>query len=160
MIVIDLIITLLLIYGFIKGLYKGFIKEVASVIGLFLGIYLAIKFNSDLSVCLSDKGFLDWNEDSIIILSHIVLFTLSILLVSILGKIATKLVKLVALGIFNKILGSLFGLLKNVLILFIVIFIFNLINNSFEVIKQSKLELSFYYNPFNKLSEIISTHFF
>jgi membrane protein required for colicin V production len=156
---IDIFISIFLIYGFIKGLYKGFIIEVASVIGLVLGIYLATQYNSDLSNYLISKQYFNWKEGYIIILSNVILFILTILIVSILGKVATKLVKLVALGLFNKILGSVFGLLKNILILVIVIFVFNLANNSLKIIEQDKLELSIYYKPLNGLSRFISGKF-
>ena len=155
---IDIFISIFLIYGFIKGLYKGFIIEIASVIGLVLGIYLATQYNGDLSNYLMSKQYFNWKEGYIIILSNVILFILTILIVSILGKVATKLVKLVALGLFNKILGSVFGLLKNILILVILIFVFNLANNSLKIIEQDKLELSIYYKPLNELSRFISAN--
>ncbi len=156
---VDIFISIFLIYGFIKGLYKGFIIEIASVIGLVLGIYLATQYNGDLSNYLMSKQYFNWKEGYIIILSNVILFILTILIVSILGKVATKLVKLVALGLFNKILGSVFGLLKNILILVILIFVFNLANNSLKIIEQDKLELSIYYEPLNELSRVISANF-
>ena len=156
---VDIFISIFLIYGFIKGLYKGFIIEIASVIGLVLGIYLATQYNGDLSNYLMSKQYFNWKEGYIIILSNVILFILTILIVSILGKVATKLVKLVALGLFNKILGSVFGLLKNILILVILIFVFNLANNSLKIIEQDKLELSIYYEPLNELSRFISANF-
>ena len=153
---IDIFISIFLIYGFIKGLYKGFIIEIASVIGLLLGIYLATQYSGDFSNYLISKQFITWKEGYVIILSNVILFIFTILIVSILGKVATKLVKLVALGLFNKILGSVFGLLKNILILVIVIFVFNLANNSLKIIEQDELELSVYYKPLNELSSFIS----
>tara|TARA_B110000003_G_scaffold40708_1_gene37724 strand:+ start:175 stop:660 length:486 start_codon:yes stop_codon:yes gene_type:complete len=155
---LDIFISIFLVYGFVKGLYKGFIKEAASVIGLILGIYIATQFNSDLSNYLISKQIFNLEEGYIILLSNIILFILTILIVTILGKIATKLAKLVALGLLNKILGGGFGLLKNVLILILVIFIFNIANNSLKIVKQEKLELSFYYKPFNEINEIITTN--
>jgi len=154
---IDIIISIFLLYGVFKGLYKGFISEIASVIGLVLGIYLAIKFNNDLTNYLISIKLVTWEEKYIIIISYFLLFTITILIVSILGKIATKLAKLVALGLFNKILGAIFGLLKNVLILIILIFIFNQANNSLKIIEQNKLQSSSYYKQLNELSKLIST---
>ena len=155
---IDIFISIFLIYGFIKGLYNGFIIEIASVIGLLLGIYLATQYSGDFSNYLISKQFITWKEGYVIILSNVILFIFTILIVSIIGKVATKLVKLVALGLFNKILGSVFGLLKNILILVIVIFVFNLANNSLKIIEQDELELSVYYKPLNKLSRLISAN--
>ena len=155
---VDIFISIFLIYGFIKGLYNGFIIEIASVIGLLLGIYLATQYSGDFSNYLISKQFITWKEGYVIILSNVILFIFTILIVSIIGKVATKLVKLVALGLFNKILGSVFGFLKNFLILVIVIFVFNLANNSLKIIDQDELELSVYYKPLNKLSRLISAN--
>ena len=155
---IDIFISIFLIYGFIKGLYNGFIIEIASVIGLLLGIYLATQYSGDFSNYLISKQFITWKEGYVIILSNVILFIFTILIVSIIGKVATKLVKLVALGLFNKILGSVFGLLKNILILVIVIFVFNLANNPLKIIEQDELELSVYYKPLNELSRLISAN--
>ena len=155
---VDIFISSFLLYGLVRGLFKGFISEIASVIGLVFGIYLAIQYNGDLSNYLISKQFLSWKEGYIIILSNIILFILTILIVSILGKVATKIAKLFALGLFNKILGGIFGLLKNILILIIVVFIFNLANNSLKIMEQDKLELSIYYKPCNELSEFVSAN--
>lgn len=150
---IDIFISVFLLFGFIKGIYKGFIGEVASVIGLILGIYLASKFSGKLSYYL--EGFIDWQANHLSFLSFAILLILTILIVSVTGKMITKLAKLIALGIFNKLLGGFFGLLKNVLILSIVAVIFNMANGSLKLIEEDKLELSIYYKPFNEVSELI-----
>ena len=154
MVYVDIIISIFIIYGFGKGLYRGFVREVASVVGLGLGVYMANKFNIDLSDFLLSVKVFNWHEEYVNILSNVILFTLTILFVSILGKSVTKLMKLVALGVFNRLLGAIFGLLKNVLILTIVVFMLNLTNNYSEIIEQNKLELSVYYKTLNDLSEI------
>ena len=153
---IDIFISVFLLYGLIKGLYKGFINEVASVIGLLLGIYLAFKFKSVLSYYL--EGIIDWQENYLSFLSFVTLLILTILIVSVAGKLITKVAKTIALGMFNKILGAGVGLLKNVLILSIIVIVFTMVNNSLKLVEENKLELSIYYKPFNKMSDLISPY--
>jgi len=153
---IDIFISVFLLYGFIKGIYKGFIGEIASVIGLILGIYLASNFSSKLSYYL--EGFIDWQDNYLLSLSFFILLILTILIVSVTGKLITKLAKLIALGIFNNLLGGVFGLLKNALILVVIAIIFNMINDSLKLIQEDKLELSIYYKPFIKVNELISPY--
>jgi membrane protein required for colicin V production len=142
--------------GFIKGLFKGFISEVASVIGLLSGIFLASKFNDDLSYYL--QTFIEWDENYLLFLSFFILLVLTILIFSIAGKLITKLAKLIALGVFNKLLGGVFGVLKNVLVLSVLFFMFNMLNSSLELVDENKLESSIYYNPLNEFSIRISTY--
>ena len=153
---IDIFISLFLLYGFIKGLFKGFISEVASVVGLLLGIYLASKFNDDLSYYL--QKFIEWEVNYLLFLSFFILLVLTIFIFSIAGKLITKLAKLIALGIFNKLLGGVFGVVKNVLILSVVFFMFNMLNRSLELVEKNKLESSIYYKPLNEFSIRISTY--
>tara|TARA_B110000238_G_scaffold97807_1_gene106546 strand:- start:1136 stop:1624 length:489 start_codon:yes stop_codon:yes gene_type:complete len=153
---IDIFISLFLLYGFIKGLFKGFISEVASVIGLLSGIFLASKFNDDLSYYL--QTFIEWDENYLLFLSFFILLVLTILIFSIAGKLITKLAKLIALGVFNKLLGGVFGVLKNVLVLSVLFFMFNMLNSSLELVDKNKLESSIYYNPLNEFSIRISTY--
>ena len=153
---IDIFISGFLLYGFIKGIYKGFIGEIASVIGLLLGIYLASNFSSKLSYYL--EGFIDWQDNYLLSLSFFILLVLTILIVSVTGKLITKLAKLIALGIFNKLLGGVFGLVKNVLILSVIAVMFNMMNDSLKLIEEDKLELSIYYKSFIKVNELISPY--
>tara|TARA_B110000240_G_C13394977_1_gene408431 strand:- start:459 stop:947 length:489 start_codon:yes stop_codon:yes gene_type:complete len=153
---IDIFISIFLLYGFIKGLFKGFISEVASVIGLLSGIFLASKFNDDLSYYL--QTFIEWDENYLLFLSFFILLVLTILIFSIAGKLITKLAKLIALGVFNKLLGGVFGVLKNVLVLSVLFFMFNMLNSSLELVDENKLESSIYYNPLNEFSIRISTY--
>tara|TARA_B110000858_G_scaffold54405_1_gene63188 strand:- start:719 stop:1207 length:489 start_codon:yes stop_codon:yes gene_type:complete len=153
---IDIFISIFLLYGFIKGLFKGFISEVASVIGLLSGIFLASKFNDDLSYYL--QTFIEWDENYLLFLSFFILLVLTILIFSIAGKLITKLAKLIALGVFNKLLGGVFGVLKNVLVLSVLFFMFNMLNSSLELVDKNKLESSIYYNPLNEFSIRISTY--
>ena len=153
---IDIFISAFLLYGLIRGLYKGFINELASVIGLLLGVYLASKFKSVLSYYLQE--IIDWQENYLSFLSFVILLVLTILIVSVAGKLITKVAKTIALGMFNKLLGAGVGLLKNVLILSIIVIVFTMGNNSLKLVEENKLELSIYYKPFNKMSDLISPY--
>ena len=91
-------------------------------------------------------------------MSFFILLVLTILIFSIAGKLITKLAKLVALGIFNKLLGGFFGVLKNVLILSVLFLMFNMLNRSLKLVEKNNLESSIYYKPLNDFSIRISTY--
>lgn len=119
---VDIIIGVLLIWGLIQGLRKGLLMEVASLIALVAGIFGAIHFShfviQELQVYLSwDQQFIEWT-------GYALTFILIVVVLILVGKLLTKLVKFVALNLFNRLLGGVFGLAKvaflcSVLLMFI-----------------------------------------
>ena len=57
------------------------------------------------------------------------------------------LVKMVALGIVNRMMGAIFGGLKALLILSVLLMFFDRLNNQFGIVKDEVLDASVLYNP-------------
>ena len=108
--IFDVIVLIILLYGLMMGLIKGFIIEVAGIIALILGVTGSFKFARILEVSLN--SYVDWSPKTIQIASFIILFIIIIYAVSLLAKMITKTLKIIALGIINRIFGGIFGLLK------------------------------------------------
>ena len=119
--IFDIIIAALLIFGFVRGIMKGLFVEVASLVALIGGVYGAIHFSYFLGDFL--KEYVSWSEEYISLAAFAGTFIIIIIIIALLGKVLTKLADFAALGILNKILGGVFGVLKIGLILS-VIFIF------------------------------------
>jgi len=73
----------------------------------------------------------------------------------IIAKFLTKFLKIIALGLLNRIIGSVFGIFKTVLLLCILVFIFSNINNVTGIIKAEKLSQSFFYSKIEKINSFI-----
>ena len=71
------------------------------------------------------------------------------------AKLLTKFLKLISLGLLNRIIGAVFGVIKSVLLLCIVIFIFSKINNITSAIDDATLNQSFLYSNIEKINDII-----
>ena len=56
------------------------------------------------------------------------------------------------LGLVNKIIGSLFGILKSFLVLAILIFIFSKLNEVVNIVEKEKLHQSIVYSKIEKTS--------
>ena len=108
--IFDVIVLIILLYGLMMGLIKGFIIEVAGIIALILGVTGSFKFARILEVSLN--SYVDWSPKTIQIASFIILFIIIIYAVSLLAKMITKTLKIIALGMINRIFGGIFGLLK------------------------------------------------
>ena len=151
--VFDIIVSLALGFGFFKGLKNGLIVEVASLGALFLGILGAVKFSN--FVALQIKGFFDWNPMAIKIISYLLVFILIVYGVSVLAKGLTKILSQASLGLFNKFLGSVFGVLKWAVLTSFVLFFIIKINQWITIIDQEMINESILYGPITELGEYL-----
>jgi membrane protein required for colicin V production len=155
--VFDIILAALLTFGFIRGLTKGLFVEIASLLALILGIYGAIHFSYFVGDILS--AYVSWEERYITIVSFAITFTLIVIVISILGKMLTKIADFASLGILNKILGGVFGLLKIGLVLSIVLLVFSKLNNTIPFISEDQKESSVLYEPVKNLAPMLFPDF-
>ena len=77
------------------------------------------------------------------------------MLISFAGKILTMLIKLVALGFINRMMGAIFGGIKVLLILSVFISFFDRFNKQFGMINDEILSSSLMYNPIRIQAEQI-----
>ena len=147
---LDIIIAVPLLYGLIKGLSNGLVKEVTSLLALFIGVYVAINFSEYLEPKFIN--ILDGSQEFVPVFAFVVLFLVSVLCIKILGFFIDKLTKVLALGIFSRIFGAVFGFSKVVVIFSFLLFIitdYNLVN------KQTK-EDSVLFKPLTDVAKIIT----
>jgi membrane protein required for colicin V production len=142
--IFDVIVLIILLYGLMMGLIKGFIIEVAGIIALILGVTGSFKFARILEVSLN--SYVDWSPKTIQIASFIILFIIIIYAVSLLAKMITKTLKIIALGIINRIFGGIFGLLKWCVILSSFVLVSQEINEIITLIPDKTLKDSVSYN--------------
>ena len=142
---LDYILFIPLLYGLYRGFTKGLIVELASLLALTLGIYGALHFSSFTFEFLSD--YVEIKTVYLQLASHGLTFLIIVMLISITGKILTMLIKLVALGFINRMMGAIFGGIKVLLVLSMFILFFDRLNKQFEMVKDEVLNASIMYNP-------------
>ena len=150
---VDLFFGLVLAWGAYSGFSKGLIKELASILGVIIGVFLAKNYYPYLDIKL--KPIFESEAGFISILSAILIFLLTIMVFKIIAKFLTKFLKIIALGLLNRIIGSVFGIFKTVLLLCVLVFIFSNINNVTGLIKAEKLSQSFFYSKIEKINSFI-----
>jgi len=151
--VLDIILSVLLLFGLVRGFMKGLFVEVASLVALIAGIYGAIHFSYYAANILENK--VNWDEKYINIAAFAITFVLIILIISLAGKALTKLADFAALGIINKLLGGVFGALKIGIILSIVLMIFSRMNKSIPFFSEDELKSSILYEPVKTIAPLI-----
>ena len=153
MIVIDLLIGAYLIYKVSRGFINGFISELTSLLSIFIALYAAIHFY-DYTLSFMQL-FIKAEGNDALIFSRVITFILLLMLVIIIGNTITKLVDLAQMGLFNKILGSIFGFLKGILIMSIFINIFSKFNAFISIVPPQHLTESKLYYPMMKITHQI-----
>ncbi len=148
---IDIIILLFLLYGAYRGFSRGLIVEVATLAGLVLGVYMAVRYSSYTENFLRD--FLNFSSRYISYVALAVTFILVVILVYIVGKLLTKLVDIISLGLVNKLLGTALGVAKYFLIVCVLLLVTDALNEKFQFISEETRQKSLLFYPFLNFSQ-------
>lgn len=141
---IDIIFGIILILGLIQGLRKGLFVELASLIGLIAGIYGAIHFSYFVGDWLVEKTA--WSEQVIKLTAFAITFIIIVLIVSLAGKLLTKVANFAMLGIVNKLLGAVFAVLKFAFLLSVVLMFIDAADRQLSIIGDDNKEDSVLYS--------------
>jgi len=141
----DYILVCPVLYGLYRGFTKGLILELASLVALVAGIYGAMHFSSITFGYLNDV--LEIEPSYLQLASYGLTFLLIVLVITLTGKVLTMLVKMVALGFVNRLMGAVFGGIKALLILSVLLMFFDRLNNQFGIVKDEIVDASVLYNP-------------
>ena len=138
---LDIIIAIILfLFGF-KGYRKGLIIEVVTLLAFAVGIYGAMHFSEFTGKHLQD--FVEINPKYLDTIAFVLTFILLVVIVNMIGRAVTNLIKAMNLSFFNKLGGFVFGAAKGVLLCSILVMVlhnFQLIGVvKPEVREQSKL---------------------
>lgn len=150
---LDIILAALLIFGLVRGFLKGFFVEVTSLVALALGLYGAIHFSYVAADLLKNK--VEWGEKYIQIAAFAITFVVILILISLLGKLLTKIADAASLGIMNKVFGAAFGLAKIGLILSVVLIVFDKLNKTLPFVNEESFQNSILYNPVKDFAPMI-----
>ena len=119
--------------------------EIAGVIALFVGVLGAFKFTSSFANFIDP--LIDLDPKIIQGVSFLLLFIAIVYGISLLAKMLTKTLQLVALGFLNRLAGGLFGLIKWTVILCALLLAFDQIESVITILPQGFAEKSIAY-PF------------
>lgn len=150
---LDIIIIIPLIWGAYKGFRKGFIIEIASLIALILGIWGGINFSTYSAEFLSKSFHI--STEIMPLLSFVITFIAIVILVFFIAKILERIVKMVALGIVNRIAGMLFGMMKFGIIISVILNLINTIDAEVSFIENEMKTKSLLFKPLSDLSSAL-----
>jgi len=116
---LDYFFITIIFISFLVGCYRGFTRELFSLAGWVFAFYFANLFSGDL---LKYVPF-EFGEHINFIIIYMVIFMIILLVATFVSTLLNKLIQNIGLGVFNLIMGSIFGFMRGVLIAFIIIFL-------------------------------------
>lgn len=150
---LDIFFLICFIPAIIGGLINGLVRQLATLASLLLGIWAGWHFSELLSQWIR----LLFHSDSklIGIISFAIIFIAVLILVNLIGKALSGIIKFALLGWLDKLLGVVFGLIKYALILSVIIYFFNSINNLYEIVPAHRFASSSLYSLIAPLAPAI-----
>ena len=152
--IIDFIIILFLLWGAVEGFSKGLIEEVTMLAALIFGVYFAVRYSPYTEGILRD--FLHVDSGYITFIALAVTFLVIVIVMYVIGKLLTKVANILTLGWINKIIGSLFGILKYMVIICVLLLVLDAANGKFEFWMKKRLRIAGYSFLFLILQKIFA----
>ena len=135
--VIDILISIILLYFIFEGYKKGFVKQTATILGILLSLYLAISKYAEFQYYI--KPYLNVSDAFLQFISFAIIFIAVNIVIQIFSNVLEKMTKYPFIKPFNQVGGALFGLLKGgVLVYFLLLILSEIPYQSLaETLKQS-----------------------
>lgn len=150
---IDIIILACFLPAVVIGLKDGFVRQLVALSALILGLYLSVRFSAPVGQWITERWHLEpfWIK----VISFSAIFIAVALVLSLLGKLLEKVLKITMLGWLNRILGLVFAIITTALVLGTIIYVVNSANGMLEFIPEEKIAESRLYKPLLHLVETV-----
>lgn len=149
---LDIVLLVLVGLGLVHGLFKGLIMEVATLLALILGIWGASRFSYFAAALISE--WLEWDESVVHIAALATTFIIIVFVINLVGKIINKIANAIALGLLNRVLGGLFGLVKVVVVLSVIVAVLRYFDMGLPFVSEEMRQESMIYGLVNELSNV------
>lgn len=147
----DIIIGILLILAGLNGLKNGLVKELAGLAALLFGIIFAVQFSGLTAGFLS--GLFESRHMGII--AFLITFAVVVVLVHLIATLVHTLVHAIALGIFNRLLGLVFGSIKAGFIISIILLGLDVFGLEQSIVPPREQQKSKLYPPVRNAAPLI-----
>ncbi len=142
---LDIVILLPLLIGLVRGLMRGLITEIIAILAVVFGFVGAKMWGKAFSAWLVSQ--FTWPQAVCDAVAYALLFLGIAIVLNIVGRLVSKLLKAINLGWMNRALGATFGIVKWAVIVLAVVFCVNKLDSYFNFLKQDLKEQSVVY-PF------------
>lgn len=140
-----LIIVPMIWFGY-KGFRNGLVMEIIGILSIVAGVYIAARFSAWVGECIGIEG------DYAASVSFVITLVAVLVITYLIGRFIDQLVKKLSLGIFNRIGGLLFGLVKIILVMSVLIFSWNRFDRNHRMLSDETRHRSLLFCPMENIS--------
>jgi len=140
---LDIVILLPLLIGLVRGIMRGLITEIIAILAVVFGFVGAKLWGKVFSAWLMTQ--FTWPQGVCDAVAYALLFLGIAIVLNILGRLLSKLLKAINLGWINRALGATFGILKWGVIVLAVVFCVNKLDKQFHFIQSDLKQQSVVY---------------
>ena len=151
---LDVIATLIILYGAFKGYKKGFFISLMGFISLYISLIIGIKYHHIL-ILLIQKIPINLEDNALIVVSIIVSFLFSFLIILQLSKLLKYILDLTLIGFLDDLGGAFFG---SLICGFILSFLFNIIDWLNVEILSDQINNSILYPIIKEIQPILTKY--
>jgi membrane protein required for colicin V production len=144
---LDIITLIVLAWAVITGWCKGLISQIASLLGFILSIWLASHYGAQVGALLHLSP--SWQNPG----GFFIVVILTLIAVALAGWMIDKFLKIIGLGILNRLLGVAVAILKWGLLLSALLTAFLSLNKRIGLVEESSLRKSVMYDAYTLFSE-------
>ncbi len=142
--VIDIIIVVVFVGAIAYGLYKGLIAQLGSLGGVVLGVIACRVWGEEVSrwvgTILPDMASSSHTAAYVnTVIGNVALFLAVFLLTVLIAKLLKSLTNALSLGVFDRLLGAIFGLLKWFLVFSMLLNLWDVLFPGSSLIKSSEI---------------------
>lgn len=142
---LDVIILLPLLIGLVRGLMRGLVTELIAILAVILGCVGARIWGPVFSHWIAQQ--VSWAQAVCDVIAYALLFLAIAVVLNLLGKLFSRLLKAIHLGFVNRLLGAIFGSLKWAIIVLTLVFLTDRLDQQFHFMKDSVKSKSVTYQP-------------
>ena len=151
---LDVIATIIILYGAFKGYKKGFFISLMGFISLYISLIIGIKYHHIL-ILLIQKIPINLEDNALIVVSIIVSFLFSFLIILQLSKLLKYILDLTLIGFLDDLGGAFLG---SLICGFILSFLFNIIDWLNVKILSDQINNSILYPIIKEIQPILTKY--
>lgn len=151
---LDVIATLIILYGAFKGYKKGFFISLMGFISLYISLIIGIKYHHIL-ILLIQKTPINLEDNALIVVSIIVTFLFTFLIILQLSKLLKYILDLTLIGFLDDLGGAFLG---SLICGFILSFLFNIIDWLNVEILSDQINNSILYPIIKEIQPILTKY--
>lgn len=151
--VFDIIVYVALAWAVFNGWRRGFLLQMMSLVAVVAALYLSVKYCSEVGAMLG----LDGTTQPIV--GFIVIFAVTLILLTIVGYLMRKVFRFAGLGMVDILFGILFSVLKIGVIVSALFAWFAAVNKDYDWASKQTVEESRWFTPISGVVDKLTPYF-